>query len=198
MVHFRFPTPQLKSAAKPGTLLLLLVDEYRNSTSYMKYSLPSSYSQHPVPDNKYQVRTGHCSPSLNNTFMRRQNGRNFPKRVFKHIYLNKNEGIPIQISLKFIANDPINNTPALFQINSLGAAQATSHYLNQWWVSFWRLYMSLGHSALLRHVHWSCDHDLAKRMVIRLGTREQESRSPLKARYMRVTALLVPGATKTH
>ena len=30
----------------------------------------------------------------------------------------------------------------------LGAVQATSHYLNQWWLVYWRIYASLGLSVL--------------------------------------------------
>ena len=30
----------------------------------------------------------------------------------------------------------------------LGAVQATSHYLNQWWLVYWRIYASLGLSEL--------------------------------------------------
>ena len=31
----------------------------------------------------------------------------------------------------------------------LGADQATSHYLNQWWLVHWRIYASLGHNVLI-------------------------------------------------
>ena len=31
----------------------------------------------------------------------------------------------------------------------LGAVQATSHYLNQWWVVYWRIYASLGLNELM-------------------------------------------------
>ena len=30
----------------------------------------------------------------------------------------------------------------------LGACQATSHYLNQWWLAYWRIYVSLGLNEL--------------------------------------------------
>ena len=33
----------------------------------------------------------------------------------------------------------------------LGAVQATSHYLNQWWLVYWRIYASLGLNDL---THW--------------------------------------------
>ena len=47
-----------------------------------------------------------------NTLRPRQNGRHFPDDVFKCIFLNGNDGIPIKFSLKFVPN----NIPALFQI----------------------------------------------------------------------------------
>ena len=33
--------------------------------------------------------------------------------IFRCIFLNKNDRIPIQISLKFVPKDPIDNNPAL-------------------------------------------------------------------------------------
>ena len=50
--------------------------------------------------------------------------------------------IPIKNSLKLIPQDPINNIPVLVQ-KWLGATKATSHYLNQWWLVYWRMYVSL-------------------------------------------------------
>ena len=51
-----------------------------------------------------------------NTLKPRQNGRHFPDDIFKRIFLNQNFRIPIDISLKFVPNGPINNIPALVQI----------------------------------------------------------------------------------
>ena len=36
--------------------------------------------------------------------------------IFKCIFLNENERIPIKISLKFVPKGPINNNPALVQV----------------------------------------------------------------------------------
>ena len=49
--------------------------------------------------------------------------------IFKCICWNKNDEIPIQISLKFVPRSPIDNNPALFQGMT---EQATIHYLKQW------------------------------------------------------------------
>ena len=72
-----------------------------------------------------------------NTLRPRQNGRHFPHNIFKWVFLNKKLWISIRISLKFVPKDPINNIPALVQIG-LDAVQTTSHYLNQWWLVYWR------------------------------------------------------------
>ena len=37
----------------------------------------------------------------------------------------------------------------------LGAVQATSHYLNQWWLVYWRIYASLGLNELT-YMHKTC------------------------------------------
>ena len=50
-----------------------------------------------------------------NTLRPRQNGRHFPDAIFKCIFLNRNIRILIIISLKFVPQGSINNTPALVQ-----------------------------------------------------------------------------------
>ena len=47
---------------------------------------------------------------------REQNGRHFADDIFKCIFLNENVWIPIEISMRFVPNGPINNIPALVQI----------------------------------------------------------------------------------
>ena len=51
-----------------------------------------------------------------NTLRPRQDGRHFADDIFKHIFLNENVWISINISLKFIPKGPIDNIPALVQI----------------------------------------------------------------------------------
>ena len=80
-----------------------------------------------------------------NTLRPRQHGRHFADDTFKRIFLDENVAISIKISLKFIYKGPINNILALVQIM---ADQATSHYLNQWWVVYWRIYASPGLNEL--------------------------------------------------
>ena len=50
--------------------------------------------------------------------------------IFKCIFLDKKDKIPIQISLKLVPMGPIDNKPALVQV-MVCAEQATSHYLKQ-------------------------------------------------------------------
>ena len=98
-----------------------------------------------------------------NTLRPRQNGRHFPDDIFKWIFLNENVWISINISSKCVSRGPINNIPTLVQW--LGADQATSRYLNQWWLEYRRIYASLGLNELKYVVlyiaaHMAYDRDL--------------------------------------
>ena len=83
-----------------------------------------------------------------NSLRPRQNGHHFADGFFKPIFLNENVRISFKISLKFVP---------LVQLTIfmhwfwwwLGAAQATSHYLNQWWLDYRRKYASLGLNELI-------------------------------------------------
>ena len=44
------------------------------------------------------------------------NGRHFADDTFKRIFVNENVRILIEISLKFVPKDPMNNIPALVQV----------------------------------------------------------------------------------
>ena len=54
--------------------------------------------------------------ALLNTLRPRQNGRHFTDDRFKHIFLNENVCISVEISLKCVPKGPMNNMPALVQI----------------------------------------------------------------------------------
>ena len=84
-----------------------------------------------------------------NSLRPRQNGRPFADDTFKRILLNENIRISTTNSLKFVPKGLINIIPALVLI-WLGADQATSHYLNQYWLDHWRIYASLGLNELMR------------------------------------------------
>ena len=51
-----------------------------------------------------------------NTLRPRQNGRHFADDIFKRIFMNENVGISINISLKLVPKNLINNIPALVQM----------------------------------------------------------------------------------
>ena len=82
-----------------------------------------------------------------NTLRPRQNVRHFPDDIFKCVFMNDNVWNLLHISLKFFPRVRINNIPALVQIMAC-ADQAASHYLNQWWLVYWRIYASLGLNEL--------------------------------------------------
>ena len=79
-----------------------------------------------------------------NTLRPRKNGRHFPDDIFKCILLNESVWVSVKISLTFVPNGPINYILALVQIMAWRTGQATSHYLNQWWLFYLRIYASLG------------------------------------------------------
>ena len=83
-----------------------------------------------------------------NSLRPRPNRRHFADDIFECIFENENEWISPRISLKFV---PIMFELTIFQLWFrlwLGADQATSHYLNQWWLVYWRIYASLGLNEL--------------------------------------------------
>ena len=75
----------------------------------------------------------------------RQSGHNFADDIFKCIFLNENAWILITITLRFV--------PKVFQQwfrELLGAVQATSHYMNQWWLIYRRIYASISLNKLTK------------------------------------------------
>ena len=81
------------------------------------------------------------------TLRLRQDGRHFTDNIFKCIFFNENFRILIRISLKFVANSPINNIPAFVQIMAW-RRPGDSHNLNQCCYLYQRLYASLGLNEL--------------------------------------------------
>ena len=95
------------------------------------------------------VRKHKCILRLN-TLRPGQNGRHFPDDHLKCIFLNENIWISINISLKFVPRGRINNIPTLVQIMAWcrPGDKKLSHYLNQWWLDYRRIYASLGLNEL--------------------------------------------------
>ena len=77
-----------------------------------------------------------------NTLRSRQKGHRFANDTFKHIFLNENVRITIEISLKFVAKGRINNNPALLQI--MVWRRPGDKPLSEPMMVYWRIYVSLG------------------------------------------------------
>ena len=74
--------------------------------------------------------------SIHNTFRPRQTVRHFADDIFKCIFVNGNVWISLKMSLKFVPMNRINIISTLV------------HFLNQWWLVYWRIYASLGLTEL--------------------------------------------------
>ena len=70
----------------------------------------------PLPKAMTSQLTDWIGLDLFNTLRPRQNGRYFADDTFKHVFMNENVRISINISLKFVPKGLINNIPALVQI----------------------------------------------------------------------------------
>ena len=82
-----------------------------------------------LPIEFYIIR--HCSALSTCSSLRpRQNGHHFADDIFKCIFLNKNLGISLKVSLKFVPT-------------------VRSHYMNQWLLVNWRIYAPLGLNDLI-------------------------------------------------
>ena len=93
----------------------------------------------------------------------------FRKRHFQTYFLHENVWISIKISLKFVPKGPINNIPAYVQIMAW-RRQATSHYLNQCWSVYRRIYASLGLNELRALETAKCDNACGPFLLIETGS----------------------------
>ena len=106
------------------------------------------------PVNTYQLLMKmqcHESVVIINTLRPRQNGRHFADDILKCIFLNENVWIPIEISLKFIPQGPINNIPALVQIMAWRRPgdKPLSGPMMVRWLDYRRIYASPGLNELI-------------------------------------------------
>ena len=76
-----------------------------------------------------------------------QNWQHFTDDTFKCIFFKENVRISTKISLKFVLRVQLTIFQHWFS-EWLGADQATSHYLNQWWLDYRCIYTSLGLNEL--------------------------------------------------
>ena len=65
------------------------------------------------------------------------------------VFLNENIWILIKISLKFVPKGPINNIPALFQINSLAPIRQQAIIWTNDGLVYWHIYASLDLNELM-------------------------------------------------
>ena len=93
-------------------------------------------------------------PEMVNTL--RQNGHHYTDDIFKYSFLNKNVWISIKILLMFV---PWGRMTFQHRFKKwLGTHWATNHYLNQWWLVYWRIYASLDLNELTSENTYSCAH----------------------------------------
>ena len=72
-----------------------------------------------------------------------------PDAIFKCIFFDENDRIPIQISLKFVLKSPIDNKPAMVQV--MAWRRPGDEPLITWAIadpSHWRIYAALGRDEL--------------------------------------------------
>ena len=84
-----------------------------------------------------------------NTLRPRRDGRHFADDILKCIFIMK----MFEFRLKFHWSLFLRVQLTIFQHwfrKWLGAVQATSHFLNQWWLDYRRIYASLGLNELIR------------------------------------------------
>ena len=91
---------------------------------------------------KYDFIWNTIPGSKHSTCAPRQNGRHLPDEIFKCIFLNEMVWVSIAISLKLSLGVQLTIFQHLPRLQDNG--QATSHYLKQWWLVYWRIYASLG------------------------------------------------------
>ena len=91
------------------------------------------------PDKKTYDNQSHRSIT---TLRPKRNGCHFADNIFKCIFLNENVLILFKISLNLFLRIELTISQYWFRL-WLGADQATSHYLNQWWLVYWHIHASL-------------------------------------------------------
>ena len=88
-----------------------------NATVVSKPKLHPNHRIRIVADAKFGIHAN-TRRLVINTLRPRQNGRHFPDKIFKCIFLNEDARISLKIPLKFVPKVRINNIPALLEIMS--------------------------------------------------------------------------------
>ena len=93
-----------------------------------------------------------------NTLRPGQNYCHFADESFKCICLNKNVRILIKYHWSLFLRVQLTISQHWFR-QWLGTDKATSHYLNQWWLDYWRIYASLGPNELTEFRAWISNYN---------------------------------------
>ena len=125
---------------------------FQNCSSFFYiYNEPKTHIKHIllVYDTRSCIENDslYVSWHLLNTVRPKQNYWHFTDEIFKCIFFNKNVWISLTFSLKFVPNVPIDNILAMVQI------MARRHYLNLWWLVYWRIDTLLGLNELTQGSH---------------------------------------------
>ena len=96
-----------------------------------------------VQDPESCCNIGHPFETHINTLWQRQNGRDFANNIIKCIFVNENAHILIKFHWSLFPRVKINNIPALVQIMAW-RPPGENHYLNQYCLVYWCIYVSLG------------------------------------------------------
>ena len=88
------------------------------------------------------------------TLRPRQNGRHFANNIFKCNFLMKMFEFQLRFQWSLFPRVKLTIFHHWFRW-WLGADQATSHYLNQGWEVYWRIYASLGLNELIGQLFWN-------------------------------------------
>ena len=96
---------------------------------------------------------GRCKrshPWCINSLRPRRNRRHFVDDIFKWVFLIKMYEFRLGFHWSLFLRFELTIFQHWFRL-WLGSSQATSHYLNQWWLVYWRIYASLSLNEL---THW--------------------------------------------
>ena len=98
---------------------------------------------------------------------------NISKTTLSNVFpsMNKFE-FRIKISLTLVPKGPICNIPVMVQIMAW-RRQATGHYLNQWWLVYWRIYASLGLNELRPGDRFSNTYDFLNITALKCSPRNK-------------------------
>ena len=103
-----------------------------------------------LSSNQFLVAQGSLAYGVINTMRPRQNGRHFTVTFSNAFPWIKMYEFRLKLHWSLFPRVHLRIFQHYFRI-WLGTFQATTHYLNQWWLVHWRIYASLGLNELIHH-----------------------------------------------